>query len=283
MAVTARSKFAEELRAHRDRMVLTQAQLARKANISLSLVKKIEQGERRPQADFAAWCDEFFGCPGTFARFQELTLLEQFPEWFASRIPYEEKASVITEWDMRVIPGLLQAPAYAQAIIRACRPFASAHEQAKDVEARLERQEILRRSKPPKFWALLAEGTLRQVVGGLDVMREQLAYLAELIDSSRVVIQVLSSSAPDAPGADGPVTVFEFENRQPVAYLEGWGSARLVEDSPEVTEIAMIINMIKGCALSPGDSRSLILKIRDELCDAPSDRLASIQLLSCSG
>jgi hypothetical protein len=162
-------------------------------------------------------------------------------------------------------PGLLQTRAYAQAIIRACRPFASAQERAKDVESRLERQEILRRPKPPKFWALLTEGNLRQVVGGADVMREQLDYLIELIDSSKVVIQVLPASAPDAPGADGPVTIFEFDDRQPVAYLEGWGSARLEEDSAEVTEIAMIINMIKGCALSPGDSMSLLLNVRDEL------------------
>ena len=265
MPVTARAKFAEELRAHRDKRTLTQEQFAQMAHISLSLLKKIETGKRRPQADFAAWCDDFFGCPGTFARFQELTLLEQFPEWFASRIPHEEKAAVITEWDMRVVPGLLQTRGYARAIIRACQPFSSEQARAKDIEARLERQAILARDTPPRLWALLSEGTLRQVVGGLDVMREQLSHLVGLVDGAKCVVQVLPFATPDAPGADGPVTIFEFDARQPVAYLEGWGSARIAEDAREVSEIATTISMIKGCALSPADSRSLIIKIKDEM------------------
>jgi transcriptional regulator with XRE-family HTH domain len=265
MAATARSKFAEELKAHRDRMGLTQAQLARKANISLSLLKKIERGERRPQADFAAWCDEFFGCPGTFARFQELTLLEQFPEWLASRIPYEEKANSITEYEMRVVPGLLQTRAYAEAIIRTRRPFVPEDELVRTLDGRIERQEILRRNRPPNLWAIIAEGPLHQIVGGRDVMCGELSYLIEMADSPYCVIQVLPFTATDAPGTEGPITLFELPESPPTAYLEGWGAGWVVEDHNRVTELAATISMIKSCALGPADSRNLLIKIRDEL------------------
>jgi transcriptional regulator with XRE-family HTH domain len=222
MAVTARAKFAEELKAHRERMGLPQGQFAERAGISLSLLKKIETGKRRPQGDFAAWCDKFFGCPGTFARFQELTLLEQFSEWLASRISYEETAEGITEYEMRVIPGLLQTRAYAEAIIRNDRPFTTEAERTRDIEGRMERQEILRRANPPNLWALLAEGPLHQVVGGSAVMGEQLNYLIAMADSPKCVIQILPFTATDAPAPAGPATLFEFSSRPPVAYLEGW-------------------------------------------------------------
>jgi transcriptional regulator with XRE-family HTH domain len=265
MAVTARAKFAEELKAHRERMGLLQGQFAQRAGISLSLLKKVEQGKRRPQADFAAWCDEFFGCPGTFARFHDLTVLEQFPEWFASRIKYEEAASVITEWEMRGIPGLLQTPAYAQTVVRTGRPYAPESEWIRDIEARLERHELFRREDPPKLWVIIAEGALHQVVGGAAVMHEQVDHLVNMADSSKCVIQVLPFSAADAPGIDGPASLFEFQSKPPVAYIEGWRAGWVVEDHTQVTEIATSLSMIKSCALSPTESRNLLIEIRDGL------------------
>ena len=63
----------------------------------------------------------------------------------------------------------------------------------------------------------------------------------------------------------GPAALFEFEDSPPVAYLEGWGSGRVVKDAREVAAIATALGMIKGCALSPIDSAQLITKIRSEL------------------
>jgi transcriptional regulator with XRE-family HTH domain len=265
MAVTARSMFTEELKAHREKVALTQDELAQKANVSLSLLKKVEHGKRRPQRDFAVWCDEFFGCPGTFERFHRLTLLETFPEWFASRMVYEEQASVITEWEMRGIPGLLQTRSYAQAMIRACRPFDQEPELIRDIDARIERQEILNRDNPPRLWVLLAEGPLHQVVGGPSVMRAQLNQLIEMTGTPKCVVQILAHTATGAPGNDGPATLFEFDDRLPVAYLEGWNIGCVVEDPGEVTRISTTLSMIKGCALSPAESRDLMIKIRGEL------------------
>lgn len=257
--------FAEELQARREEAGLTQDQLAQKALISASLLRKIETSKRRPQSDFAEWCDKFFGCPGTFRRFHRMTLLETFPEWFAPRILYEELATVITEWELRGIPGLLQTRAYAEAIIRSCRPFDPEAHLIRDIDARIERQQILNRQNPPKLWVLLAEGLLHQAVGGADVMREQLDHLVEITGTPKCVLQILPYSAADVPGSGGPATIFEFIDRKPVAYMEGWDIGWLVEDANQVTRISTALSMIKGCALSPADSRKLLIKIRGEL------------------
>jgi hypothetical protein len=112
---------------------------------------------------------------------------------------------------------------------------------------------------------VLGEGVLRQAVGGIRVMREQLDYLLSRAETQRIVLQVLPFAVSDAPGVDGPAALFEFDDSPTVAYLEGWGSGRVVKDPKEVAAIATALNMIKGCALSPIDSAQLMTKIRSEL------------------
>jgi hypothetical protein len=82
-------------------------------------------------------------------------------------------------------------------------------------------------------------------------------------DSIQAVIQVLPFGVADSPGADGPAALFEFADGSPsVAYLEGWEGGRVVEDPKEVAGIATALSMIKGCSLSPGDSRQLMAEIK---------------------
>ena len=191
---------------------------------------------------------------------------ESYPSWFGPRVLLEDTAACIHEWEMRGIPGLLQTRSYASAVIRACRPYDSAEELERDATARIERQNILARDNdPPKLWVVLGEGVLRQAVGGVRVMREQLDHLLNLADAQGIVLQVLPFAVSDAPGVDGPAALFEFDDSPPVAYLEGWGSGRVLKDPREVAAIATALSMIKGCALSPIDSAQLMTKIRSEL------------------
>jgi transcriptional regulator with XRE-family HTH domain len=260
--MTARLVFADLLATYRKQTGWTQAEAARTFAMSKSLYQKIEACDRKPQRDMAQRCDELFGTHGVFTRIYKDIVTEPHPDWFGPRVEYEDQATVITDWEQRGIPGMLQTEAYARAVVRACRPYDLPEEIGLTVQGRLERQEILARERPPKLWAVVAEGVLRQLVGGREVMTEQLDHLVKMSESSRAVIQVLPFSAADAPGVDGPAALFEFESQPPVAYLEGWYAGQIVEDPKEVASIATALSMIKGCALSPGDSRQLIAEIR---------------------
>jgi transcriptional regulator with XRE-family HTH domain len=263
--VTFRAMFIEEMRGRREQTGLTQREFAEKAHVSLSSVKQYERGKRKPERKFATWCDNFYGCPGTFERLYDGMIAEAYPSWFGPRVLFEDKATRIHEWEMRGIPGLLQTSSYASAVIRACRPYDTEEELERDAAARVERQNILAREDPPKLWVVLGEGVLRQAVGGVRVMREQLDHLLSLAEAQGIVLQVLPFAVSDAPGVDGPAALFEFDGPPPVAYLEGWGSGRAVKDPREVATIATALGMIKGCALSPIDSAQLMTKIRSEL------------------
>jgi len=263
--VTFRGAFAKELHAQRERMGLLQREFAEKAHVSLSSVKQYEAGKKKPDRKFAAWCDDFYGCPGTFGRLYDGMIAESYPSWFGPRVLFEDKAARIHEWEMRGIPGLLQTRSYASAVIRACKPYDSEEKLERDAAARVERQNILMRDDPPKLWVVLSEGVLRQAVGGVRVMREQLDHLLRLAEAQGIVLQVLPFAVPDAPGVDGPAAIFEFDDSATVAYLEGWGSGQVLKDAKEVTAIATALSMIKGCALSPIDSAQFMTKIRSEL------------------
>ena len=260
--MTARSVFADLLAGYRKEAGWTQAEAAQQFTMSKSLYQKIEACERKPQRDMARRADGLFGTREVFSRIYKDIVTEPHSVWFGPRVEYEDRATVITDWEQRGVPGLLQTEAYAWAVVQACRPYMSPEALEQRVRARLDRQEIFARDRRPKFWAIVGEGVLRQMVGGREVMAEQLDHLVTMSDSSQVVIQVLPFGATDVPGSDGPAALFEFEGRPPVAYLEGWGAGQVIEGPEEVASIAMALSMIKGCALSPGDSRKLIADIR---------------------
>ena len=95
------------------------------------------------------------------------------------------------------------------------------------------------------------------------VVRRQLPrLLRSRFDSLDFLQSVWGSFFRRVRGKHG---LFEFEDSPPVAYLEGWGSGRVVKDAREVAAIATALGMIKGCALSPIDSAQLITTIRSEL------------------
>ncbi len=68
-----------------------------------------------------------------------------------ARVAYEDRAAVITDWEQRGIPGLLQTEDYARAVIRACRPYDPPEALEHEVRSRLERQDILTRDDPRTF------------------------------------------------------------------------------------------------------------------------------------
>lgn len=259
-----RTTFGTVLRNYRRERGWTQAETAAKLLVSKSLYEKVEAGAMRPQPAFARDCDELFGQPGTFVELQRDTMRMSHPSWFAPRVEFEDTAVIIHEWEMRGIPGLLQTERHARAVFESGRPYDSPQAIADSVQARMDRQAILGRDRPPKQWVVIDEGAVRRMVGTPDVMAEQFDHLIAVSGSQHTVLQILPFRA-QAPGAYGHAAVFEFGNRTPVAYLECWGGARVVEDPKSVAEIEITLSMIKSCALSPMDSRALLETIREDM------------------
>lgn len=253
------ARFAAELRAWRQRHGWSQTDLAVKLGYSGSHVSSIETMTRIPVADFAAACDKAFDTPDTFARLHEDITKAAHPPWFAPFVHFEQAARRIHNWDARSFTGLLQREDYARAIISAGHPEATDDAVERDVAARMERQRIFGREQPPSCWFVIGEAAFRTRFGDDGVMADQVAHIATLAARHYVTVQVYPFSAPDCPGVDGPVSIFDFDGGQSsTGYAEGYEAGRSIEAPQEVTKLAAMFDHLRASALSPRDSVSWI-------------------------
>jgi transcriptional regulator with XRE-family HTH domain len=181
---------------------------------------------------------------------------------YADLISLEAEARTIRSYEQELVPGLLQTPEYARAVIRASRPTDTAQEIDHRVEIRIERQEVLTRSDPPppRFSVVLSEGALRRPVGGYDVMREQLEYLLRPRDRANVTVQVLPFNAGVHPSMVGPFTAMTFPDPDDlgVVNVENATGALFLEEPDELRVYEELWNTLQASALSADDSQAFL-------------------------
>ena len=173
--------FGAELRRARTAAGLSQDQLGQRLGYSGAQVGKVETGERAPAQDFAEACDQSLPRCGRTVR----TDLPAGPA-LGRRLPL-----LVRRMDRRRAAGghaahLGAAADPRPAADRRLRACASWRGESRDddeeldelVSARLERQTIFERPKPPSLWAVIDEAVLHRLIGSRKIMQDQLLHLA---------------------------------------------------------------------------------------------------------
>ncbi|MYS23912.1 Helix-turn-helix domain-containing protein [Streptomyces sp. DvalAA-14] len=249
--------FGKEVRIERERLGISRADLGKAAHCGYSLVAKIEQGERLPALDFAEACDRVFPTAGgRFVRLWPLIIKYAYPSWFRPFVELEAVAMGIRSFQVQVVPGLLQTEAYARAVLGAVRRSAESVEHM--VAARLQRQRILARDKPPELWVVLDENVLRRQLGSRAVFAEQLERLLEEGDIPSTVIQVVPFSVGVHAGLEGPFAALTMDEGPDVVYMDGFSRGHILADPADVKAALRVYDLLTAMALSPGASRDLI-------------------------
>src|SRR6476660_5740455 len=211
--------YAAELRRARTRAGLTQAELAEKIMFSTALVSMVEQCRRVPSLPFTRRCDELLQTDGLLERIRGYTLNAQTLPWFAHWISVEREAVDLRSFQPLIVPGLLQAEEYARAVYQGSGQF-TGDELEHLVAARVDRQEIFARPRPPRCVFVVDEYVLRRVVGGPKVMLAQLEHLVAMLDQRTFRLQVVPAAAGAYTGLDGAFTIASVAAvGQDVAYL----------------------------------------------------------------
>jgi hypothetical protein len=160
---------------------------------------------------------------------------------------------------------LLQTARYARSIVRARRIRDGEESVQRTVDARMERQHILARPKPPLLWYVLHESVLRHVIGDQEIMGEQVGKLIKAAETPGIVIQVLPFTANNHAGIEGPISIFERPGGPAVAYTECYDGGRLIEGQDEVADLILVMGMLRAAALSPQESLHLMREIGRDL------------------
>lgn len=200
--------------------------------------------------------------PGWWHAYQDVV-----PDWFRTYLGLEQAAGVIRTYEVQFVPGLLQTPEYARAVVElghSTRPEAQIQRR---VDLRMLRQRILHCTRPPHLWAVIDEAALRRRVGGTATMRGQLEHLIAACELPHVTIHVMPFAAGGHAAAGGPVTLLRLPERElpDVIYLEQLIGATYPAEREEVEYYRHVIDCLVTEAAPARDTRSILLGMLEEL------------------
>jgi transcriptional regulator with XRE-family HTH domain len=275
----ARWQLGSQLKAMREAAKFTQIQIAEVLGCSESKIYKIEAGDVGiNRGDLLVMLDRY-KVPDDDQRHETALHLQKegrergwwvkygtLPNNYAMYVGLEGAATEVKNFELAVVPGLLQTESYARAVTTARWPDEPS-EAERRVELRMARQACLTEDPPLRFWAIVDEGVLRRRTGGDEVMRAQLRHLIELGKRPNITIQVLPFSEGWHPGTVGSFTILEFPEdvHSPVAYIEGQAGDVYLEREDDMRRVTLKYTHLQTAALSASKSRDLIAATAREL------------------
>ncbi|WP_225727862.1 MULTISPECIES: helix-turn-helix transcriptional regulator [unclassified Nocardia] len=274
------------LREGRDECGLTLEQAAKLIERSSSTLQRMEKGtlSKIVAVDLDALCALYdfnaaktAAMKGLAAQANEDNWWHEYghliPEDFDIFVGLEAAAQSLITYESELVPGLLQIPAYASALMHAVFPDDSAEEHALRVQLRMRRQtRITRKVRPAKFDVVLRESVLRGLVGGPKVMGAQARYLADIGTRSNVSIQILPFRAGFPLGvAVGPFVILDFgEDKKgspiepPVVYRESYTGDLYLSKPAAVRRYHQAYECLRRNALDAVASRHLLRQVAKE-------------------
>lgn len=175
----------------------------------------------------------------------------------------ESKAVSIRSFDLTSLPGLLQVPEYAEALIKARNPRFTSEQLDRSVEMRMTRQNVLGRHLPLRLTTVIEANQLRNRVGSPEGMRTQLSYLLEVWDHPTVDIHVLPAGT--CTGQDGSFEVFELVKPYPEVAFLATSAGEICVEGNEVESLSEAYDRLLDAALDSLASKELIIAERDKL------------------
>jgi Domain of unknown function (DUF5753)/Helix-turn-helix domain len=274
----ARWQLGSQLKAMREFAKITQLQIADVLGCSESKIYKIESGDVGiNRGDLLVMLDRY-QVADEQRRETALDLQKQgkqrgwwakygtLPTNYAMYVGLEGAATTVKDFELAVVPGLLQTKDYARSISNSAWPDRP-DEVERRVELRMARQACLTEDPPLQFWAIVDEGVLHRRTGGVEIMRAQLRHLVEMSRRPNVTIQVLPYSEGWHPGAMGSFSILEFPEgvHSPVAYVESQAGDVYLEREEDMLRVTLTYTHLHAAALSASRSRDLIAVLAKEL------------------
>jgi transcriptional regulator with XRE-family HTH domain len=227
--------------------------------ISMAVVYGIAEGERDELVGEVQHATE----RGWWLSYGDAVTAKQFDRY----VDFESEAVSLANFEIDLVPGLLQTEDYVRAIARAFTPTADQAQIQHRVELRKRRQARLFADDPIDFDAVVSEVALRQLVGGVDVMRTQLKHLGRIAHLPNVSIRMIPFDVGAYPAMGRPFVILRFDRPEwlDVAYQENLNSCIYVEDPDEVAQYTDGYTGLCERALGRAETLQAIENLADSL------------------
>jgi len=264
-----------ELEALRTAAKLTLQDVGKGLGVSASTISRLENGKREPTIEEVSAILAVIGITGE----ERERLLDQARGGNGSGLVeannptvqsrtylnFETRATAITNFELMLVPGLVQTPEYAHAIISAIQVDESEPSIEIRVGRRMARQAILGRRKPPHLNLILTEAALRLPIGGPDIMARQIRHLTGLADLPHVTLQVIPAEVGGHAGLLGQFVILDFANDKTVVHIEDRTTGIFLDDPVRVALYRLTVEKLLAAALDEEGSVRLMMSIARDL------------------
>ncbi|MEU8821382.1 helix-turn-helix transcriptional regulator [Actinoplanes sp. NPDC048796] len=187
--------------------------------------------------------------------------------WFTNYLDLEQSAELIRTYEIQFVPGLLQTEAYASAVIRLGHQAPGTVEIERRAKLRMARKQILTRPDAPKLWAVLDEAVLRRLIGGREVLHEQILALLEATENPNIRLQIIPFDSGGHAAAGGAFSILRFphEELDDVVYIEHLTSAVYLDKRDDLDNYATAFSRLIIDAAPPDDTPLILRKIADDV------------------
>ncbi|MDT7594472.1 MAG: hypothetical protein QOJ06_18 [Pseudonocardiales bacterium] len=272
--VVPRRRLGAGLRALRERAGLTIDEVAKELECSVSKVSRLETGQGIPKSRdvrdlldrygvedqahrdrFMRWVREGQR-QGWWSDYSDVLAPDPdnplLPDNLSRYVALEQDASEVHAFEAALVPGLLQTADYARAVLNT---LSTANCEATDrlVELRMRRQARLYADEDAlTVHFVLDEAVLHRVVGGKQVMQEQLKRLFADARRPNITVQVLPFSVGAHRSVDGPFTVLLFPDSDDsdLVYIESHVGCFYFEKEHDVRVYKQIFDVLVDTSLS---------------------------------
>lgn len=259
--------FGAVVQALREHAGLSRVQFGELVRFSKHTVESVELGRRMPDESFVERAEEVLGSTGALRKAsRHLTRGEAgLAVWFRRWAKLEKRAVSLCTYECRLVPGLLQSEGYMRALCENDIPPLSDDAVETTVHARVSRQQLLRERPNTTFDFVVEEAVFMRCLGGKEVVPGLIDHVLELSSLRNVTLQVMPADSEQHACLAGPVRLLETPDGQWRAYSEGQETGRLIADQKAVSRIHMRYARLRSQALSPKETRSLLMRIRGAL------------------
>jgi uncharacterized protein DUF5753/helix-turn-helix protein len=251
--------------------------VAKALGTSVTKISRMETGERGLYVDDVAALLGLYHVP-TKRREELLDLVRNGadPNWWQLKpsdlptewrdlIALEADAASIANFEPLLVPGLLQTPEYATALIRGAIRELSEGELNALVATRMGRQTLLARRNAPTLHAIVDEMALRRPIGESGVMQRQLQHLLACTRRPNITLQVIPFALGATPGLSGPIVILELTDGRSVVHLETRRAGAFLSEDQHVRATKLAMRRLEALALAPDESARVIAGIEGEM------------------